>query len=210
MNKKKGIDFLSITADLSKPPSRALWLVKWLLLVPHFIVLAILWVAFTVVTIIAFFAILFTGKYPKQLFDFNVGVLRWTWRVGFYGYWILGTDLYPPFSLKSSEYPADLDLVYPERLSRGLIFVKWILAIPHYFVMMPLMGWGLGHYNGSGVPIFGLIWILVIIVAVVLLFTGKYQKDIFKLNTGIIRWSFRVTAYVSLLTDQYPPFRLWE
>ena len=100
---------LNITADLGKPPSRALWIVKWLLLVPHFIVLAALWIAYVVVGFIAFWAILFTGKFPKKLFGFNAGVLRWTWRVNFYGYWILGTDQYPPFSLKSSE---ELSLIH--------------------------------------------------------------------------------------------------
>ena len=201
---------LTFKADLSKPPSRALWLVKWLLLIPHFIVLALLWVAYTVVAIIAFFAILFTAKYPRKLFDFNVGVLRWTWRVGFYGYWILGTDEYPPFSLKSTDYPADLDVEYPEKLSRGFIFVKWLFAVPHYLVLAPLMGWGQWNQADSGFPVIGLIWILAIIIAILLLFTKKYNKDIFKLNTGIIRWMFRVTVYVGLMTDQYPPFKLDE
>jgi hypothetical protein len=162
------------------------------------------------VTIIAFFAILFTAKYPRKLFDFNVGVLRWTWRAGFYGYWILGTDEYPPFSLKSTDYPADLDVEYPEKLSRGFIFVKWLLAAPHYLVLVPLTGLGQWAKADSGFPVIGLIWILAIIIAILLLFTKKYNKDIFKLNTGIVRWPFRVMVYVGLMTDQYPPFKLDE
>ena len=210
MAKTKQSHSLTFKADLSKPPSRALWLVKWLLLIPHFIVLALLWVAYTVVAIIAFIAILFTARYPRKLFDFNVGVLRWTWRVGFYGYWILGTDEYPPFSLKSTDYPADLDVEYPEKLSRGLIFVKWLLAIPHYLVLAPLMGLGQWNQAEPGFPVIGLILILAIIIAILLLFTKKYNKDIFKLNTGIIRWMFRVMVYVGFMTDQYPPFKLDE
>jgi hypothetical protein len=158
------------------------------------------------VWIIAFFAILFTAKYPKGLFEFSVGVLRWSWRVGFYSYQALGTDKYPPFSLDPDpDYPADLDVPYPERLSRGLVLVKWwLLAIPHWIIV----GIFQGGYGGRGGG--GLISLLAIIAAIVLLFTGKYPESIFKLVIGFNRWSYRVFVYVSLLTDKYPPFRLWD
>ena len=196
---------VSVRGELTEPPARGWWLIKWLLAIPHYIILAFLWIAFVVVWIIAFFAILFTAKYPKGLFDFNVGVLRWTWRVGFYSYQALGTDKYPPFTLKTVDYPADLEVEYPERLSRGLLLVKWwLLAIPHYIVVAIFQGRG----GDGGGP--GLTPILALFAAVALLFTGKYPQDIFKLVVGFNRWTYRVCAYASLMTDQYPPFRLWD
>ena len=197
---------VSIRGELTEPPARGWWLLKWLLALPHYIILVFLWVAFIVVTVIAFFAILFMAKYPRGLFDFNVGVLRWTWRVGFYSYEALGTDRYPPFTLESVDYPADLKVEYPERLSRGLVLVKWwLLAIPHYIVVAFFQGGGDGE---SQFP--GLVSVLTIFAAVALLFTGKYPESIFHLVVGMNRWSYRVCAYAALMTDQYPPFRLWD
>jgi hypothetical protein len=195
---------VSLKGELTEPLSRWLWLVKWFLLIPHFVVLVFLWLAFCVVWVIAFFAILFTGKYPRGLFDFNVGVLRWTWRVEFYGYAALGTDQYPPFTLKAGNYPADLEVEYPESLSRGLVLVKWwLLAIPHYIVVSMFQGgWGQGNA--------GLLFVLVVCAAVVLLFTGKYHKDMFDFIMGMNRWSYRVAGYAGLMTDDYPPFRISE
>jgi hypothetical protein len=197
---------VSLKGELTEPLSRWLWLVKWLLLIPHFIVLIFLWIAFVVLWIISLFAILFIGKYPRSLFDFNVGVLRWTWRVGFYSYLALGTDKYPPFTLKEGGYPADLEVVYPEKLSPGLVLIKWwLLAIPHYIVLTFFNG-GFGPGPRYG----GLISILVIFAGVLLLFKGKYHKDIFNLVMGMNRWSYRVAGYVALMTDDYPPFRFDE
>ncbi|MCK5006801.1 MAG: DUF4389 domain-containing protein [Spirochaetales bacterium] len=210
MAKEKDTYPVQLKGELSKPPSNALWLVKWLLVIPHIIILCFLGIAFAFLTIIAFFAILFAGRYPQGMFNFNVGVMRWAWRVCFYAYGALGTDNYPPFSLKSAEYPADLQIAYPEKLKNGMVLVKWFLAIPHYAILAALIGWGYNYSAQTEYPFGGLLWVLVAIVAVVLLFTGKYHKDIFKLIMGIQRWSFRVMAYVGLMTDEYPHFRLWE
>ena len=196
---------VTIRGDLTEPISRWLFLVKWLLIVPHLVVLFFLYIGCAVSWIVSLFAILFTGKYPRGLFDFNVGVLRWSWRVGFYSYQALGTDKYPPFTLqKRDDYPADLDVTYPDRLSQGLALVKWwLLAIPHYIVVGLLQG-GLGYRSG------GLVMVLVIFAAVANLFTGKYPRDIWNLAMGANHWSYRVTGYAALMTDQYPPFRLGE
>lgn len=209
-----GVYPAALTGELRGTPSRWLWLVKWILVIPHWIVLGILSVAFVVTTVVAGFAILFTARYPRPLFDFNVGLLRWTWRVLFYSYSALGTDQYPPFSLERTDYPADFDVAYPERLSHGLVLVKsWLLAIPHLLIIGVLTGatWGVGWMWGSadslGAPL-SLLSLLVLVAAVILLFTGRYQRALFDFIMGINRWAFRVAAYVALMRDEYPPFRL--
>ncbi len=186
---------------------------KWLLAIPHYVVLAFLWVAFVVLTVVAFFAILFTGRYPRGIFDFNLGVLRWTWRVAYYSYSALGTDRYPPFSLgPEPDYPARLDVAYPAALGRGLVLVKWLLAFPHLLIVGVFLGGGafrfglFDHWNAAtGV---GLIGLLVLFAGVALLFTTRYPRGIFDLVMGLNRWVLRVAAYVLLMTDEYPPFRL--
>jgi hypothetical protein len=202
-----------VEGRLDEPMSRGLWIVKWLLALPHYVVLLFLWLALVVTTVVAFFAILFTGRYPRSLFDFNVGVLRWTWRVEFYSYGALGTDRYPPFTLKDvPDYPARLEVDYPERLSRGLIFVKWLLGIPHLLIVGLLsggawVGWR-AHEGSAGRLGGGLIFILVLIAGFSLLFRNRYPRSLFDLTMGLNRWCLRVAPYVALMTDTYPPFRL--
>ena len=155
-------------------------------------------------SVVAFFAILFTGRYPRAIFDFNVGVLRWTWRVQYYSYGALATDRYPPFSLRDDPaYPARLQVEYPQRLSRGLVLVKWwLLAIPHYLVVGLFVGGTYAVWHG------GLIGILVLIAAIVVAVTGSYPEPVFDFVLGMNRWVLRVAAYAALMTDRYPPFRL--
>ena len=206
--------------ELDPGLSRWMWLVKWFLAIPHFILLFFLWFAFVITTIVAGFAILFTGRYPRALFDFNVGVLRWNWRVAFYAYAAVGTDLYPPFTLKRANYPADFEVEYPQRLSRGLVLVKWwLLSIPHLLLVAAFAGttgtiwrWqaednviGTTYERGSGLSLLGL---LVLIAALILLFTGRYQRPLFDFILGINRWIYRVLVYTALMRDEYPPFRL--
>ena len=211
--------------------SRGMWLIKWFLAIPHYIVLFFLWFAFFVTTIVAGFAILFTGRYPRSLFNFNVGVLRWNWRVAFYAYAAIGTDRYPPFTLARTDYPADFDVDYPEQLSRGLVLIKWwLLALPQLLIVAAFSGtastWGNRRmwvdgrwvdgrwvdgtwvgYDGGGGGI-SLIGLLVLVAGFSLLFTGRFGRRLFDLLVGLDRWIYRVIAYVALMRDEYPPFRL--
>ncbi|MFI9403381.1 DUF4389 domain-containing protein [Nocardia sp. NPDC052316] len=206
---------IRVRGDLDPALSRWMWLVKWLLAIPHYLVLLFLHIAYFVVTVIAFFAILLTGKYPRAMFDFNVGVMRWTWRVEFYALSVLGTDKYPPFSLQpSDEYPADLAIDYPERLHRGLVLVKWwLLAIPHYLILAAMTTGGMAFSMSdddvwSGVGSIPLISILLLVAVIGLLFTARYPRGVYDFVVGINRWSIRVQAYATLMRDEYPPFRL--
>jgi hypothetical protein len=204
-----------VDASLDAPLSRWLWLVKWVLVVPHYVVLAFLWVGFVVLSAVAMAAIVITGRYPRAIFEFNVGVLRWTWRVQYYAIGAFGTDRYPPFTLaEDPSYPAHLEIEYPGQLSRGLALVKWwLLAIPQYIIVGLFTGsgvwflWWLGRYENGWADI-GLIGILAVVAAVVLLVTGRYPEQIFDFVLGLNRWVLRVAGYAGLMTDKYPPFRL--
>lgn len=183
---------LNIRGDLSSAPGRGLWLIKWFFAIPHFIVLFFLSIASFVVWFIAWWAILFIARYPRGMFNFNVGVMRWMWRVSFYA-GVLGTDRYPPFSLApDDDYPADLHVEYPERLSRvNVIFKWWLFAIPHYIVI--------SFFDGLGLAVS-------IVTGVALLFTGRYIEGLLGVQMALNRWKWRVSGYAGLMYDKYPPF----
>ncbi len=196
-----------LDAELDSP-SQGLWLVKWLLALPHVAVLIALWIAFALLTVVAGVAILFTGRYPTRIFRFNLGVIRWTWRVVYYAYGALGTDRYPPFSLGAEpDYPARITIDEPGQLSRGLVLVKWwLLILPHYLLIAAIGG---GFVFGPGPDeAIGLVPLLVVFAGVSLLFRRVYPQGIFDLVVGLQRWGYRVLAYAALMTDEYPPFRL--
>ncbi|WSJ91050.1 DUF4389 domain-containing protein [Streptomyces sp. NBC_01304] len=201
---KGAVSPVRLEADYEEGLSRWLWLVKWLLAIPHFVVLFFLGIGYLLVSIVAFFAILITGSYPRALFDYNLGVLRWSWRVQYYAYGTLGTDRYPPFTLADvPDYPARLDIDHPQQLSRGLVLVKWWLLVLPQLLIVALLTGGFGSGGGGGI-----VGVLAFFAGVALLFAGRYPRGMYDFNVGAHRWAYRVAAYSSLMTDVYPPFRL--
>jgi uncharacterized protein DUF4389 len=184
-----------VNFDVEYPERLSHWMifVKWLLAIPHVIIVYLLLIVAGVLQFIAFFAILFTKKWPRGLFDFTVQIYRWTGNVYAYAFLLL-RDEYPPFSGEAGQYPLTLEVEYREDLSRWLIFVKWLLAIPHYIVLAFL---GLAAS------------VAVLIAFFAILFTGRYPRSLFDFVVGTVRWWVRVNAYAHwLMTDRYPPFSL--
>lgn len=187
------MDQAGLQFDVAYPEhmSRGLIFIKWLLIIPHLIVLTLLGVGLAVVTIFAWFAILITGAYPRGMWNFSMSVLRWSARVTAYS--SLQRDEYPPFG--EDDYPVLFQLAYSERLSRGLIFIKWLLVIPHLIILYVLNA---------------IVSVILLIAWIAILFTGKFPRSLFDFVTGVTRWSLRVAVYSLLLTDVYPPFSMGD
>src|SRR3990170_3846681 len=173
-----------LTYDVEYPAELSRWLIfiKFLLAIPHFIVLYALSIATGVVTFIAWFAILFTKRYPREMFSFVVNVNRWSANLG--AYILLLRDEYTPFSWEVGKYPVTYDVAYPEELSRWLIFIKWLLAIPHIIVLYFLF----------------IVASLALVVAwFAILFTKRFPESLFRFVVGVMRWQQRVNAYMNFM-----------
>jgi Domain of unknown function (DUF4389) len=181
--------------DVEYPERLSRWKIflKWLFAIPHVIIIYLLSIVNNVMIFIAFFAVLFTKKWPRGMFDFSLQIQRWTANVLAYGFLLL-RDEYPPFSGDSGDYPLTLEVEYRDDLSRWMIFVKWLLVIPHLIVLMVL---AIAAY------------VVVIIAFFAILFTGRYPRGMFNFVVGTYRWLVRVSAYATwFMTDRYPPFSL--
>jgi Domain of unknown function (DUF4389) len=170
--------------------NRWLPLVKWLLAIPHYIVLIVLVFGAFFALLIAAFAILFTRRYPRGLFDYMLGLYRWGWRVA--SYVLLMNDRYPPFTLADDpSYPARVEIEYPEEVDRWRPFVQWFLAIPYLALASVLQN--LAH-------------LLVLFAFFTILFTKKFPRGMFDLLLVAMRFNLRGNAYAHFMTTRYPPF----
>jgi Domain of unknown function (DUF4389) len=184
-----------VRLDVQYPERLSRWkpLVKWLLAIPQFIIVGLLVTVAGVLQFIAFFAILFTKRWPRGLFDFTVQIYRWAGNVFSYDP-LLFRDEYPPFSGEAGQYPVTFEVDYDDNLSRWQIFVKWLLAIPHSIVLL-FLGVAAG--------------VAVLIAFFAILFTARYPRGLFDFVVGTVRWYLRVQAYAYwFMTDRYPPFSL--
>lgn len=183
-----------VTYSLAEPESlsRWLWLFKGLLLIPHLVVLMVLNFVAAFALIISWFAILITGKHPRGLWDFLLGLNRWSVRVGAYYYHM--TDVYPPFTMDDlPDYPVRITAEYPESGNRLTTFFRYFLAIPYLIIVQVLLA------------VLGVLWFINVVIVI---FTGKPNSDLFKMMVGILRWQTRSSLYVQLMTDEYPPFSM--
>jgi hypothetical protein len=180
---------LSLEIDYPERLSRWLIFVKWILAIPHLIVLSFFSMLVSIIVWIAWFVILFTRRYPESLHELVLTYMRWTANVN--AYVLLQRDEYPPFG--EGAYPVRLELPFPADLSRWLIFIKWLLVLPAVFVY-GFVGFAMG------VGVFIAWWCILI--------TGRMPKGLFDFITGVTRWGYRINAYTWLMTDKYPPFSL--
>ena len=170
--------------------NRWLPLIKWLLVIPHLFALFFVGIGAFFVAIYGFFAVLFTGRWPRGAFDYLVGTFRWGYRVAAYMH--LMTDAYPPFSLADdADYPLRLHVDYPERIANWRALVHWLLAIP-YLIVAGVLYWLTG--------------ILTIVAFFTVLFTKQIPRDVFVLMVPGLRWNLRGNAYAYFMTERYPPF----
>jgi Domain of unknown function (DUF4389) len=183
-----------VRVEIAYPGELNRWLplVKWLLVIPHLIALVFVVIGAFFVALFGFFAVLFTGRWPRGAFDYLVGTVRWACRVIVYLH--LMTDAYPPFTLADDpSYPVRVNVDYPERIANWRPLVQWLLAWPYLFV--------------AGI-LYWLTGVLALVAFFTVLFTKQIPRGLFELMVPGLRWNLRGNAYASFMTDRYPPW-LW-
>jgi hypothetical protein len=167
------------------------------LAIPHLLIANVLRTLRQVLTLISLFAVLLTERIPRPLFDMIAMTYRYEWRA--FSYAMFLHEDYPPFDFQPAadddgvEAHTTLSFTYPEHLNRWKPLYKWFLAIPHYLVIVALAVADLFAFIGGFFAV---------------LFTAEYPEGIRDFLVGIQRYVLRVEAYVGLLTDEYPRFRM--
>jgi hypothetical protein len=184
-----------LEVDEPMPQNRLSVLLRIFYIIPHIIVLYFIGIVTGIIYFISWFAILFTGAYPAGMMSFMVNVMHWQTRVN--GYMYLLTDKYPPFAMGGEgSYPVRLTGAGQiEGRSRLTTFwpIRIIMAIPHLVVLY----------------ILGIVAGIVLVISwFAALFTGTVPAGMHNFLVGVMRWNTRVSAYVTLLTDEYPPFSM--
>lgn len=164
------------------------------IVLPHAFILMFLGLWGSILTFISWLIIMFTGSYPESFFEYQVKLMKWSTRVNLRIYNL--ADGYPAFGLESEDAAFNLDIPYPENLSRPtqllkLLFGAIYVVIPHGFLLLfrsiaTMFLWILGWW--------------------VVLFTGKFPESWHEFIVGTMRWALRVQLYMSYMTDEYPPF----
>ncbi len=184
---------VSASAELQQSYVRFLPLVKWLLLVPHYFALFFLAIGAAIVGFISFFAVLFTGSYPRGMWDYMVGFYLWTLRVT--AYLLLMTDRYPPFSLSRTEDDnVFLMAEYPSSVERWRPFVAWLLIIPYLIVASLILA---------------VAQVCSILAFFTIIFTKRIPEGIFDIMRVALNWQMRANLYSYWLSTKYPPFS-WD
>jgi len=180
----------SVIVEIDHPQklSRLLIFVKWLLAIPHYLVLYVLGIVAIFVYLLAFVATLGGGSYPRALFDFFVGYERWRLRLT--AYIFLQTDKYPPFGFEDDpSYPVRLEVQYPQRVARWRPLLTWLFAIPAGIVALVLMF---------------LAEVVTLLAFFAILITGEYPEAMFDFVTGAIRLTTKTTFYLLWISPEYP------
>jgi hypothetical protein len=164
------------------------------IMIPHGFLLFFVSIGGFVLGFISWWAVLFTGKYPRSFFDYQVSLLRWNARVQ--ARILHLADGYPAFGMDGTDDKVVLNIAYPEKLNQGILLLR--LFFQTIYVFIP---------HGFCLFFRGIATLFVVFIAWwAVLFTGKYPKGMHDFVVGTLRWSTRVSIYTSFLTDKYPPF----
>lgn len=166
------------------------------ILLPHAFILSFLTIWSAILNFMAFWIILFTGRYPESAYEFQVKLMRWNLRVNASIFNLV--DGYPRFGLNADHEQIHFEVPYPENISRGNTLLKFVFG--WFYILIP---------HGFALFFVGMIASFIHFISFwAILFTGKYPESMFDFMVGYLRWNQRVAIYINNMSDKYPPFSL--